>query len=100
MMVNFTTNEISTVNVYPCNNVTRTPKTPRLGEHLLHVGLNHITIHLRRPGAGEDRLKARLPAVQSGPLQVQADNTPAIDANYVSTRKSAWNHAFADVSYI
>ena len=80
-MVNFITNEISTVNDGECVSLQQCnpySQRPRLDEHLLHVGLKHVTIHLRRPGAGEDRLKTRLPAVQS--LQVQADNTPAIDA--------------------
>jgi len=99
MMVNFITNEINTVNVYPCSNVTRTPKRPRLGEHLLHVGLKHVTIHLRRPGAGEDRLKARLPAVQSGPCKSKLTTRQQLMQSYVFIRKSAWNDAFADISY-
>ena len=86
------------VNVYPCNNATRTPKRPRLDEHLLHVGLKHVTIHLRRPGAGEDRLKARLPPVQSEPCKSKLTTRQQLMQSYVFTRKSAWNDAFADMA--
>ena len=45
---------------------------------------------MRRPGAGEDRLKARLPAVHSGPWKSKLTTRQQLMQSYVAVGQKSW----------